>query len=429
MDTLQDEMLHKILSSVPPSDLLALRLVCKRWSEVIVARPVWQNRHLIGRNYAYKDVPLGWVNTGLLCTVVRLVPALRRLSLILQPGSKAGLPAARALARGICQVRSLELSVQLLSKRGTTLNYGAMAALRSMLQGLPLEELKLDIYVFDGANQTSAAQRVVSKKIRQILGWVSKLPVVKLKFSLNCGRSQSWDHHFHDDCINGEVTGLTALRELHIANRFCCGPSLSSIRNLLARNTLQIVRADRDIGPVLSGLPRNLKELHIPTTADWGFLLQCENLDVLTVFARRHSRDGQTALGSLDRLLSSPRLPREVRVVVTSYHVSTLLTHTAFLGQVRHLELQHCPYQTHTQWIRLLQALATVTDLRLDSTFEPLLPVALFWWPEDAVPELARLTVPHGTWQHWRRDVDHVRAVLYRLSTSRPRLVVKTYSQ
>ncbi|XP_034236512.1 uncharacterized protein LOC117642418 isoform X2 [Thrips palmi] len=428
MDTLQDEMLHCILSRVPASDLLALRLVCRRWSRVILARPVWQGRHLIARNYAYQGMPPDWINTGLLCAIVRLVPALRRLSLIVQPGSLAGLPAARALARGTCQVQSLELSVQLLSKRGSSLNHGAMAALRRMLQGLCLVELKLDIYVSDEANHTYAAQRVVSKKMRQILGWVSMLPVAKLKFSFNCGRSQRsqyWNNHSHDDCVSGELTGLTALRELHIVNCFCCGAGLSSTRSLLARNTLQSLRADGDISPVLSDLPRNLRELHIPTTRDWGFLRQCENLDVLTVFARGHSDD---SLDSLGRLLSLQGLPREVRVVVSGCGVAKLLVRATFLGQVRLLELEHCHYENHAHWIQLLQRLVAVTDLRLGPTFEPLLPAALFWWPEDAVPRLASLTIPCGTWRHWQHDVSHVRAVVGRLKTSRPRLVLKTYN-
>ncbi|XP_034252316.1 uncharacterized protein LOC117651886 [Thrips palmi] len=102
LESLPPEVLHEVLSYVPTEQFLQLRLLSHCWSRLVLQASFWRRRRL--------HVPPG-SDKPPYPGILRLAPALGTLVMQMMPASKPlpGLLCLKALARGRCQIRFLDL--------------------------------------------------------------------------------------------------------------------------------------------------------------------------------------------------------------------------------------------------------------------------------------------------------------------------------
>ena len=103
LDSLPDELLHAVLAHVPTEELLPLRLVNRRWSELVLSKPVWRHRVIEGCPHSSPPVRN-------LEAILRLAPVLGNLTQYCK-----SVDCLRLVAEGDCQVRTHIWSMTLVS--------------------------------------------------------------------------------------------------------------------------------------------------------------------------------------------------------------------------------------------------------------------------------------------------------------------------
>ncbi|XP_034244111.1 uncharacterized protein LOC117646902 [Thrips palmi] len=103
LESLPRELLQAVLAYVPIKQLLPLRLLGRRWKTLILEEPLWRHRRL-NITLNTKERPYA--------AILRMAPALDTLKLeTVPPNGAHGLVLLKALARGQCKVRFLDLYV------------------------------------------------------------------------------------------------------------------------------------------------------------------------------------------------------------------------------------------------------------------------------------------------------------------------------
>lgn len=292
VDVLPDEVLLLVLSRMASVDLLPLRLVCRRWNELILSPAVWCRRQFRFPRMAFKDT--GTTNYLRAAFILYCAPAMDTVDL------GYSFPLTH-LVRGRCKMRALRCSLFLKEESEDNL-YDFFKRVQPSLQSLNVE-------LYSSGFGTNAV-------LANVLEIMDDAPLTTLALR------GSWKAQVPLPAQDFEFRKLQSLQTLLLDDRLLASDLQKGLVRL-NQNSLRQVTCLPELLPALAKCP-HLKKVTVTACASLRDLYKLTTLDALTVRwtdpgQAVHIRDYFDAADAVEGF----KLPSEIHLYVDSWKITT----------------------------------------------------------------------------------------------------------
>ncbi|XP_034231101.1 uncharacterized protein LOC117639496 [Thrips palmi] len=297
VDVLPDEALLLVFARMASVDLLPLRLVCRRWDELILTPAVWSRRRLCFPSMALEDI--GSSNAFQAAFVLYCAPAMDTVDLELDCSHKHR-PITPALLRGRCMVRALRCSLTLKEESADTL-YDFFRRVQPSLQSLNVE--------------LNSSGLGVNAVLANVLGILDGTPLTTL--ALRCGRRS----RFLLPAQDFQFRKLQSLQTLLVDDRVLALDLQKGLVHL-NQNSLRQVTCYPELLPALAECPR-LREVTVTASSSLRDLHKLTTLEALALrwtdpCQAEHIRDYFDGVDAVEGF----KLPSEMHLIVADWYIS-----------------------------------------------------------------------------------------------------------